>query len=200
MILGKCVILLLLFGLSEIWAQTSSPETSKPSSPETSKPSSPETSKPSSPETTKPSSPETTCESKNITNCQSCLSSSSCLWCIKTKTCFTYPVKNILPPSSLCPLNDARWGLCSMNFQVLIITISVVAAVLIIAFFFCLFCCCKCENCGSSGFNRKMQRQSDKRKTKQEQRKAEMRVRHDEIRQKYGLSKASPYARFENPP
>lgn len=36
-----------------------------------------------------------------------------CLWCIKTKSCLTYPVKTILPPQSLCPLNDARWGMCS---------------------------------------------------------------------------------------
>lgn len=35
-----------------------------------------------------------------------------CLWCITTKSCVTYPVKTILPPHDLCPLNDARWGLC----------------------------------------------------------------------------------------
>ncbi|XP_072538982.1 PTTG1 interacting protein a [Salminus brasiliensis] len=143
--------------------------------------------------------PGETCENRNSTNCEHCLENTSCLWCIKTKSCLTYPVKNILPPQSLCPLNDARWGLCSMNFQILIITVSVVVGVLIIAFFVCLFCCCKCENCGNANFDNRMQRQADKRKTKQEQRKAEMRSRHDEIRQKYGLSKASPYARFENP-
>ncbi|XP_017559124.2 PTTG1 interacting protein a [Pygocentrus nattereri] len=142
-------------------------------------------------------SPEKYCE--NSTTCNDCLNNASCLWCIKTSSCLTYPVKTILPPYSLCPLNDARWGACSINFQVLIITISVVVAILIIAFFVCLFCCCKCENCGSSNFEHKMQRQAEKRKTKQEARKAEMKIRHDEIRQKYGLSKVSPYARFENP-
>lgn len=35
-----------------------------------------------------------------------------CLWCITTKSCVTYPVRTILPPHALCPLNDARWGLC----------------------------------------------------------------------------------------
>lgn len=142
--------------------------------------------------------PGQTCENKNNTNCEDCLQNTSCLWCLKTQSCITYPVRSILPPQSLCPLNDARWGLCSMNFQILIITVSVVAGVLIIAFFFCLFCCCKCENCGSSSSESRMQRQADKRSTKQEKRKAEMKVRHDEIRQKYGLSKASPYAKFEN--
>ncbi|KAI4880294.1 hypothetical protein NFI96_030733 [Prochilodus magdalenae] len=163
-----CVsLLLLLLGLSTVWAQTT------PSG--------------------------ETCENKNSTTCEKCLESTQCLWCIKTSSCLTYPAKTILPPYSLCPLSDARWGMCSMNFQILIITVSVAVGVIIIAFFFCLFCCCKCENCGSSGFERKMQRQADKRKTKQEQRKAEMKVRHDEIRQKYGLSRVSPYARFENP-
>lgn len=38
--------------------------------------------------------------------------------------------------------------LCVVNFQTLIITLSVVGGVLIIAFFVCVFCCCKCENCG----------------------------------------------------
>uniref|UniRef100_A0A3Q4I1L1 PTTG1 interacting protein n=1 Tax=Neolamprologus brichardi TaxID=32507 RepID=A0A3Q4I1L1_NEOBR len=71
-----------------------------------------------------------------------------CLWCITTKSCVTYPVRTILPPHALCPLNDARWGLCWMNFQILIITLSVIGGILIIAFLVCLFCCCKCENIG----------------------------------------------------
>ncbi|XP_026874510.2 PTTG1 interacting protein a [Electrophorus electricus] len=144
--------------------------------------------------------PGQTCESRNGTSCEQCLTNVTCLWCIKTQLCLTYPVQSILPPSSLCPLNEARWGLCSINFQILIITMSVVAGALIIAFFVCLFCCCKCENCGSSVFEHSMQRKEAKRKIKQENRKSEMRARHDEIRKKYGLSRASPYSRFENPP
>ncbi|XP_076871686.1 PTTG1 interacting protein a [Brachyhypopomus gauderio] len=143
--------------------------------------------------------PGQSCEKNNGTSCEQCLSNVSCLWCIKTQSCVTYPVKTILPPHALCPLNDARWGLCSMNFQILIITLSVVAAVIIIAFFVCLFCCCKCENCGSAAFEHHMQKKEEKRKIKQDSRKAEMKARHDEIRKKYGLSRASPYSRFENP-
>ncbi|XP_061599179.1 PTTG1 interacting protein a [Cololabis saira] len=136
------------------------------------------------------------CEKINATNCDECLKNVSCLWCITTKKCVTYPVKTILPPHALCPLNDARWGLCWMNFQTLIITLAVVGGVLIIAFFVCLFCCCKCENFGSKRFEAKMQRQEDKLKTKQDERRTEMKQRHQEIRQKYGLGGQNPYSRF----
>lgn len=149
--------------------------------------------------TTQTTTPPPSCESKNGTSCEECLSNVNCLWCIPTKRCLTYPAKTILPPHSVCPLNDARWGLCTINFQILIITLSVAGALLIIGFLICIFCCCKCENIGSSRFENNMNRKADKRKTKQEQRTADLKIRHDEIRQKYGLSRASPYARFENP-
>lgn len=142
------------------------------------------------------SAPGKECEAKNGTSCEECLKKVSCLWCIKTKTCVTYPVKTILPPHALCPLNDARWGLCWMNFQILIITMAVVGGVIIIAFLICLFCCCKCENIGSERFQAKMQKQANKTKTKQEERRAEMKERHDEIRKKYGLNGQNPYSRF----
>ncbi|MED6242990.1 hypothetical protein ATANTOWER_013033, partial [Ataeniobius toweri] len=82
------------------------------------------------------------------------------------------------------------------NFQTLIITLSVLGAVLIIAVLVCMLCCCKCENFGSKRFEAKMERQANKTKTKQEERRAEMKQRHQEIRQKYGLSGPNPYARF----
>uniref|UniRef100_H3DIK6 PTTG1 interacting protein n=1 Tax=Tetraodon nigroviridis TaxID=99883 RepID=H3DIK6_TETNG len=141
--------------------------------------------------------PGQACESKNGTSCEECLKNVTCLWCITTKSCVTYPVKTILPPHDLCPLNDARWGLCWMNFQALIISLAVIGGIIIIAFFVCLFCCCKCENFGrTKRFEAKMQRQASKLKTKQEQRKAEMKQRHEEIRQKYGLSGPNPYSKF----
>ncbi|XP_037550512.1 PTTG1 interacting protein a [Nematolebias whitei] len=136
------------------------------------------------------------CEKKNATSCEDCLKNVSCLWCIKTKQCLTYPAKTILPPHSLCPLNDARWGLCWMNFQTLIITLSVLVAVLIIAVMICMFCCCKCENVGSKRSEAKMQRHANKTKAKQEERRAEMKQRHKDIRDKYGLSGPNPYSKF----
>ncbi|XP_037602152.1 PTTG1 interacting protein a [Sebastes umbrosus] len=142
------------------------------------------------------SSPSQVCEQKNGTSCEECLRNVTCLWCITTKSCVTYPVKTILPPHALCPLNDARWGLCWMNFQALIITLAVVGGIIIIAFLICLFCCCKCENFGSKRFDAKMQRQANKTQTKQEERRAEMKMRHDDIRKKYGLSGQNPYSKF----
>ncbi|XP_023661622.1 PTTG1 interacting protein b [Paramormyrops kingsleyae] len=140
----------------------------------------------------------TDCNALSNTTCEECLRNLSCLWCQSTQICIYYPVQTILPPHSLCPLDLARWGSCWVNFQTLIIAISVVAAVIIIAILICCFCCCKCENIGTKRFENKMDRQAEKRKVQQEERKAEMKTRHEEIRQKYGLTKANPYARFEN--
>ncbi|KAK7904197.1 hypothetical protein WMY93_016804 [Mugilogobius chulae] len=130
-----------------------------------------------------------TCESKNGTSCDECLRNVSCLWCIPSKTCITYPVRTILPPHSVCPLNDARWGLCWMNFQTLIITISVVGGVLIIGLIVCMFCCCKCENIGSQRFEAKMARQANKLKAKQEERQCQKVENHC-------LSGQNPYSKF----
>ncbi|XP_073708237.1 PTTG1 interacting protein a [Garra rufa] len=193
-------LVLLLFGLSLTLGQSNDTTTipttqSSTTTTQTTTTTTATTTKQAAPTTT----PHPSCESKNGTSCEECLAYVDCLWCIPTKKCITYPAKSILPPHSVCPLSDARWGLCSMNFQILIITLSVAGAVLIIGVLLCIFCCCKCENIGSARFENRMNRKSDKTKTKQEQRKTELKIRHDEIRQKYGLSRASPYARFDNP-
>ncbi|XP_062862350.1 PTTG1 interacting protein b [Trichomycterus rosablanca] len=140
---------------------------------------------------------QTNCTVKTNTSCEACLENVTCLWCIPTRQCMDYPVGTILPTHKTCPLNDARWGQCWVNFQSLIIALSVVGGVIIISLLICCFCCCKCENIGSRSDTR-IQRESDLRRVKQEERKTEMRIRHDEIRQKYGLSKVNPYSRFEN--
>ncbi|XP_059355782.1 PTTG1 interacting protein b [Carassius carassius] len=143
-------------------------------------------------------SPETNCTIKTNTTCEECLMIVSCLWCISSQKCIDYPVKSILPSHSVCALSEARWGVCWMNFQTLIITISVIAGVIIIAIFVCCFCCCKCENIGSKRSDERMERQTHLRKFRQEERKAEMRQRHEEMRLKYGLKKDNQYSRFEN--
>ncbi|KAK7144397.1 hypothetical protein R3I94_010729 [Phoxinus phoxinus] len=189
----NCIpLVLLLFGLSSTLAQSSTSAQSSTTTTTQSTSTATTTTPPTTP-------PRPSCESKNGTSCEECLAYVNCLWCIPTKKCVTYPAKTILPPHSLCPLSDARWGLCTINFQILIITLSVAAALFVIGFLVCIFCCCKCENAGSGRFDNKMNRKLDKTKMKQEERKSEMKIRHDEIRQKYGLSRASPYARFENP-
>ncbi|XP_048056660.1 PTTG1 interacting protein a [Megalobrama amblycephala] len=196
-------LVLLVFGLSSTLAQNSTAAPNSTTSSSTATSTTTQSSTTATTQSTSKAPPATTprpsCESKNGTSCEECLENVECLWCIPTKKCITYPAKTILPPHSLCPLNDARRGLCTINFQILIITLSVAGALLIIGVLLCIFCCCKCENVGSARFDNKMNRKQDKKKTKQEERKAEMKIRHDEIRQKYGLSRASPYARFENP-
>uniref|UniRef100_A0A3P8TJ29 PSI domain-containing protein n=1 Tax=Amphiprion percula TaxID=161767 RepID=A0A3P8TJ29_AMPPE len=134
------------------------------------------------------------CADRSNRSCSECLQNVTCLWCTSTERCVDYPVRNILPPNSLCPLNDARWGVCWVNFQILIITMSVLAGVIIIAILVCCFCCCKCERMGAASvlcclticllFV--------------PLRRTEMQLRHDEIRQKYGLAKDNPYARMDD--
>nr|XP_046260352.1 PTTG1 interacting protein b [Scatophagus argus] len=138
------------------------------------------------------------CDLKSNTSCAECLQNVTCLWCEPSKLCTDYPVGNILPPNSLCPLNAARWGLCWVNFQILIITMSVLAGIIIIAILVCCFCCCKCERIGNKREDAKVERQTRMRKARQKERRTEMQLRHDEIRQKYGLAKNNPYARMDD--
>ncbi|KAG7227497.1 hypothetical protein INR49_005312 [Caranx melampygus] len=86
----------------------------------------------------------------------------------------------------------------SVNFQVLIITMSVLAGIIIIAILICCFCCCKCERIGNKKEDAKVERQARARKARQKARRTEMQLRHDEIRQKYGLAKDNPYSRMDD--
>ncbi|MED6250436.1 PTTG1 interacting protein b [Girardinichthys multiradiatus] len=138
------------------------------------------------------------CSLKSNSSCNECLQNVACLWCSSTQQCIDYPVKNILPPSSVCPLSDARWGVCWVNFQILIITMSVLAGVIIIAILICCFCCCKCERIGNKREDAQVERQTRARKARQKARKTEIQLRHDEIRQKYGIAKENPYARMDD--
>ncbi|XP_068428749.1 PTTG1 interacting protein b [Clinocottus analis] len=140
----------------------------------------------------------TPCALRSNTSCDECLQNVTCLWCTPTKQCMDYPVKNILPPSSVCPLNDARWGMCWVNFQILIITMSVLGGVIIIGILVCCCCCCKCERIGNKKEDAKVERQTRARKSRQNAKRTEMQLRHDEIRQKYGMAKDNPYARMND--
>ncbi|XP_047456601.1 PTTG1 interacting protein b [Mugil cephalus] len=137
------------------------------------------------------------CALRSNTSCDECLQNVTCLWCIPTQQCIDYPVRNILPSNSVCPLSDARWGLCWVNFQILIITASVLAGVIIIALLVCCCCCCKCERIGNKKEDEKVERQTRARKARQKARRTEMQLRHDEIRQKYGVAKDNPYSRMD---
>ncbi|XP_004081763.1 pituitary tumor-transforming gene 1 protein-interacting protein isoform X1 [Oryzias latipes] len=147
-------------------------------------------------QTPTPSPAPVPCSLKSNTSCEECLHNVACLWCIPTNACIEYPVKNILPPSSVCQLNDARWGKCWLNFQVLIITVSVFAGVIIIAVIVCCCCCCKCDRIGNRREDARVEKQNRARKENKKARRSDMQMRHDEIRKKYGLAKNNPYSRM----
>ncbi|XP_048391014.1 pituitary tumor-transforming gene 1 protein-interacting protein-like [Stegostoma tigrinum] len=141
------------------------------------------------------------CSDPSNINCEQCLKNVSCLWCNDNKKCVDYPVRTILPPKKLCPLSDARWGVCWVNFEALIIAMSVVGGILILSLCICCYCCC-CRSRKSkknNSIDQKMEREKEQRRMRQEERKSEMKVRHDEIRKKYGLFKEpNSYSKFEN--
>uniref|UniRef100_A0A8B9CJ88 PTTG1 interacting protein n=2 Tax=Anser TaxID=8842 RepID=A0A8B9CJ88_9AVES len=98
-----------------------------------------------------------------------------------------YPVRRILPPADLCELRSARWGVCWVNFEALIIAMSVVGGMILIMLGVCCCCCCK----------KKSKKQVSEGEAAEVR--AEMKSRHDEIRRKYGLFKEeNPYAKFDN--
>ncbi|XP_010218678.1 PREDICTED: pituitary tumor-transforming gene 1 protein-interacting protein [Tinamus guttatus] len=124
---------------------------------------------------------------------------SICLWCVSSQECVEYPVRRILPPSDLCELRSARWGVCWVNFEALIIAMSVVGGMILIMLGVCCCCCCRKKSKKPDKDDEKAAREREKRRVRQEERRAEMKSRHDEIRRKYGLFKEeNPYAKFEN--
>ncbi|KAM4626603.1 pituitary tumor-transforming gene 1 protein-interacting protein [Discoglossus pictus] len=138
------------------------------------------------------------CSSLNST-CETCLSNVTCFWCNTNSRCLEYPAKKILPPSSLCQLSEARWGVCWVNFQALIIAMSVVGGIIIISIVTCCCLCCrKKKSRGKSMDNEREVREKEQRQSRQEERRAQMKTRHDDIRKKYGLFKEdNPYTKFE---
>lgn len=144
----------------------------------------------------------TACSQNTNRTCEECLKNVSCLWCNTDNACLDYPVTKILPPASLCKLSSARWGVCWVNFEALIITMSVIGGILLLAIVTCCCCCCcrrKKRNRKPDRSEEKAMREQEERRVRQEERRAEMKSRHDEIRKKYGLFKEeNPYARFEN--
>ncbi|XP_038604725.1 pituitary tumor-transforming gene 1 protein-interacting protein [Tachyglossus aculeatus] len=144
--------------------------------------------------------PHTACSQNTNKSCELCLKNVSCLWCNSNNACLDYPLKKILPPGSICKLSSARWGVCWVNFEALIITMSVVGGALLIGVFVCCCCCCRKKKSKKPDKDEeRAARERDQRKVRQEERRAEMKTRHEEIRKKYGLFKEeNPYAKFEN--
>ncbi|NXC04171.1 PTTG protein, partial [Orthonyx spaldingii] len=131
------------------------------------------------------------CRQYTNRSCEECLKNVTCLWCASSKRCMEYPVQRILPPADLCELRSARWGVCWVNFEALIIAMSVVGGTLLVMLGVCCCCCCckkksKKQVSGRDKDDERAAREREKRRVRQEERRAEMKSRHDEIRRKYG--------------
>ncbi|NXS58061.1 PTTG protein, partial [Brachypteracias leptosomus] len=131
------------------------------------------------------------CRQYTNKSCEECLKNVTCLWCASSGMCMEYPVRRILPPASLCELRSARWGVCWVNFEALIIAMSVVGGTILITLGVCCCCCCKKKSKkqvseGPDKDDERAAREQEKRRVRQEERRAEMKSRHDEIRRKYG--------------
>ncbi|KAM9310121.1 pituitary tumor-transforming gene 1 protein-interacting protein [Pholidichthys leucotaenia] len=136
------------------------------------------------------------------TTCDTCVQHAKCLWCLTTNNCSDYPVNWLLPPASICKLSQARWGVCWLNFEALIISMAVLVGSIILGITVCCCCCCCCKR-RSSSVDRDEENYARRReeiRQRSEERKVERKARHDEIRRKYGLIGDSdhPYSKFEN--
>ncbi|NXN98343.1 PTTG protein, partial [Rhinopomastus cyanomelas] len=134
------------------------------------------------------------CHQYTNRSCEECLKNVTCLWCASSGRCMEYPLRRILPPADLCELRSARWGVCWVNFEALIIAMSVVGGIILITLGTCCFCCCcKKKNKKQALLSvrpdkddERAARERERRRMRQEERRAEMKSRHDEIRRKYG--------------
>ncbi|KAK3103982.1 hypothetical protein FSP39_023411 [Pinctada imbricata] len=145
-------------------------------------------------------SPEQECASRNG-SCQDCLKLAKCLWCYTDNSCKLYPTGDVLPKSSLCSLDKARWGVCWVNFKILLIVAGALGGVILIAITVCICCCCCCKSNKNkyAKDDEKWERKKRDRKEKSDERRAERKARTDEIRRKYGLIKDdNAYQRFDN--
>ncbi|XP_028606409.1 PTTG1IP family member 2 [Podarcis muralis] len=147
-------------------------------------------------------SPATPCAAFTQKTCEECVKNTKCLWCHVNSTCMDYPVRKLIPPSSLCKLTDAYWAICWVNFEAMIISIAVVAGFLLLLIGCC--CCYCCRRRRSRGRpseeEERFIRDREEKRMQSLQRKHERKVKHDEIRKKYGLLQDSdhPYSRYEN--
>ncbi|XP_061179997.1 pituitary tumor-transforming gene 1 protein-interacting protein-like [Saccostrea echinata] len=143
---------------------------------------------------------EEVCRSRN-SSCDTCLKDAKCLWCKTNSKCVPYPTGDVLPKSSLCSLSEARWGVCWVNFEALIIAMGVIGGVIVLAITVCICCCCCCKKDNKNKYakeDEKWERKKKERQEKANERRAERKSRTDEIRRKYGLMKDDNYQRFDN--
>lgn len=146
--------------------------------------------------------PPTPSPCSSFKTCDACVPHPKCLWCFATNNCTDYPVTWLFPPASVCKLSDARWGVCWLNFEALVITLGALGGVVVltIAACCCYCCCCKSSHTRFDREDEQYARRREEIRQRSEERKTDRKARHDEIRRKYGLMGDSdhPYSKFEN--
>lgn len=137
------------------------------------------------------------CTNTSIKSCNDCLKRVSCLWCDATTECMDYPKGHVLPYSNECALSEARWGVCGVTFQILIIIMAVVAGILLIALIICCCCCCRCCcRVKDSVDLHKPNKNKEEKLNMKDTKKNERSVMREEMRKKYGLGNDNPYEKF----
>ncbi|XP_039596526.1 pituitary tumor-transforming gene 1 protein-interacting protein-like [Polypterus senegalus] len=125
------------------------------------------------------------CSAFNNVSCEECVRNPSCLWCASSLYCIYYPVKTIFLPSSVCKLQDARWGVCWVNFQVLTISFSVLSVMVLLAV---IVCCCSYAR--RQKLRRSRERRGDRERIIQRnERRDNLRMKRHEIRKKHSFFK-----------
>ena len=142
------------------------------------------------------------CQDKSNTTCTRCVRDFSCYWCAESKYCGDRPT--IKPSDKEC---DGKWyafSQCSVSGNILLVIIPVVVVVLLGVVGFCIYCCC-CRDCLKRRAQRSWAKDDNRRENKKRElqerhatKEEERKIRHDEIRAKYGLFKEEPkYERFD---
>ncbi|XP_066484629.1 PTTG1IP family member 2 [Tiliqua scincoides] len=161
------------------------------------------------PPSTAPLVPAMPCIAFTGKTCGECVKNTKCLWCSENSTCMDYPTSKLIPPSSVCHLSEAYWAVCWFNFEDMLITMGVVAGVLLLLIVGCCCCCryrcCCCRKSHPMGRlveeeEERFIRDREEKRMQSLHRKHERKLKHDEIRKKYGLLQDSdhPYSRYEN--
>ncbi|XP_050388768.2 pituitary tumor-transforming gene 1 protein-interacting protein isoform X2 [Patella vulgata] len=205
------LLLVSLLGASAVYSASTTPQdtptSSKPASTSSTTPV-PSATSPPNPSPTTPVipttslTPEEECAQYNG-SCSDCVGApkARCLYCNADEVCKPYPFKDVIPSSSVCPLSKARWTVCWLNFEAMLISVGVLGGIILLTITCCCVYCCCCRGGNKKRYDKedaKWERQKKDRKEKAEERKMERKDRLDEIRRKYGLVKEdNAYERFD---
>jgi len=143
-------------------------------------------------------------ECKKEYTCQECVAIAKCYYCNTNASgyggCQLYPTSQVFPRSAQCPLSDARWGVCWVNFEAWIITLSVLGGVILLSLGCCVYCCCcKGKSRGNDTHELKWEREAVERQQRHADRRAEREAKMSTIRQKYGLNRdTAAYNRMDD--